>query len=388
MQAVNSDAGKRRFSIGVPVRVLIKALVLFVAFNLAFGVIDPAAVLGRISAYNALFPGRPRLPYGDHPERAYNVSVLNLDAMFASHEIAAGPKPDGEFRVLLIGDSSTWGWLLKPADTLTGQINRANLKTTDGRTVRAYNLGYPIMSLAKDVLILDRAMRAAYQPDAVVWLVTLESFPADKQLFHPLLQNNPGPTRDLIARYELKLDPNDPQFVTPSLLDRTIIGRRRDLADLARLQLYGVMWAATGIDQDYPADYEPAAIDLDPDTSFHGMKPPSFGANDLSYDALSAGIRAVGKTPLLIVNEPILRSNGRNSDVRYDFFYPRWAYDQYRTSMSMMATTQAWNYLDLWDLLPMGEFTNSAVHYTPAGAKVLADRLSEHIVQLGKIKAP
>ncbi len=369
-------------------QVLGKTLFLFLVFNLIFILADPAAGLGRVSAYNILFPGRPRLPYGDHPERAYNVSVLNLDAMFASHEIAAGPKPASEFRVLLIGDSSTWGWLLKPADTLAGQINRGRLTTADGRTVRAYNLGYPIMSLAKDVLILDRAMRAAWQPDAVVWLVTLESFPADKQLFHPLLQNNPAPTRDLIARYGLKLDPNDPQFVTPSLLDRTIIGRRRDLADLARLQLYGVMWAATGIDQDYPADYEPAAIDLDPDDAFHGHKPPTFGDADLAFDALAAGVRAAGKTPLLIVNEPILRSNGRNSDIRYDFFYPRWAYDQYRAAMSARATAQGWNYIDAWDLLPMSEFTNSAVHYTPAGAKLLADRLADAVTQLGKISTP
>ncbi len=365
-----------------------KALFLFLVFNLIFILADPAAGLGRVSAYNILFPGRSRLPYGDHPERAYNVSVLNLDAMFASHEIAAGTKPASEFRVLLIGDSSTWGWLLKPADTLAGQINRARLTTADGRTVRAYNLGYPIMSLAKDVLILDRAMRAAWQPDAVVWLVTLESFPADKQLFHPLLQNNPAPTRDLIARYGLKLDPNDPQFVTPSLLDRTIIGRRRDLADLARLQLYGVMWAATGIDQDYPADYEPAAIDLDPDDAFHGHKPPAFGDADLAFDALAAGVRAAGKTPLLIVNEPILRSNGRNSDIRYNFFYPRWAYDQYRAAMIAQATAQGWNYIDAWDLLPMSEFTNSAVHYTPAGAKLLADRLADAVTQLGKISTP
>ena len=90
--------------------------------------------------------------------------MLNLDAMFASHEIASGPKPAGEYRVLLIGDSSTWGWLLKPGETLA-QINRAHLQAADGRTVRAYNLGYPIISLTKDVLIIDRAMQ--YQPDAV-----------------------------------------------------------------------------------------------------------------------------------------------------------------------------------------------------------------------------
>ena len=368
-----------------PMRALTKGLALFILVNLLFAFTDPLPWLGRLSAYNVIFPGRERLPYGDHPERAYNISVLNLDAMFASHEIAAGPKPAGEFRVLLIGDSSTWGWLLKPGDTLASQINRAGLRTPDGRIVRAYNLGYPILSLAKDVLIIDRAM--SYQPDAVVWLVTLESFPPDKQLFHPLLQNNPGPTRRLIDLYGLKLNPNDSRFVTPSFWDRTLIGRRRDLADLLRLQVYGAMWAATGIDQDYPP-YEPAAINLDADPTFHNLRPPVLRESDLAFDALDAGIRAIGKTPYLIVNEPILISNGANSDIRYDFFYPRWAYDQYRALLAARAAAGRWHYLDLWNLIPMDQFTNSAVHYTPAGAALLADHLKDGILQLSTIGSP
>jgi hypothetical protein len=361
-------------------KVVFKALLMFALFNLLFTFVDPLPGFAGLSAYNRLFPGRPRLPYADHPELAYSVSVLNLDAMFASHEIAAGPKPPGEYRVILIGDSSTWGWLLKPQDTLAGQINRANLKTADGRSIRAYNLGYPIMSLTKDVLIIDRAMQ--YQPDAVVWLMSLESFPADKQLFHPLLQHNPGPTRRLIDLHGLKANPNDPQFFRPSFWDRTIVGRQRDIADMLRLQLYGVMWAATGIDQDYPANYEHAAIDQDADPTFHNLKPPVLNESDLAFDALAAGLRAIGHTPLLIVNEPILISNGKNSDVRYDFFFPRWAYDQYRAFMAVKAQAGGWNYLDLWNLIPMGEFTNSAVHYTPAGARLLADQVMPAILRL------
>ena len=336
--------------------------------------------MGGLSGYNRIFPGRPRLPYADHPERAYSVSVLNLDAMYSSHQIAAGPKPADEYRVILIGDSSTWGWLLKPEDTLAGQINRANLKTAGGRVIRVYNLGYPIMSLTKDVLIIDRAMQ--YQPDAIVWLMTLESFPADKRLFHPLLQRNPGPTRRLIEQYGLQVDPNDAQFFTPSFWDRTLIGRRRDIADMLRLQLYGAQWAATGIDQDYPDNYERAAIDLDADPSFHGLQPPSLREGDLAFDALTAGMRAIGQIPLLVVNEPILVSNGKNSDVRYDFFYPRWAYDQYRGMLAAKAQARGWNYLDLWNLIPMTEFTNSAVHYTPAGARLLADQVAPAIEKL------
>jgi hypothetical protein len=94
---------------------------------------------------------------------------------------------------------------------------------------------------------------------------------------------------------------------------------------------------------------------------------------DLAFDVVDAGVRAAGKTPLLIVNEPILISNGKNSNIRYNFFYPRWAYDQYRGMMSAHAQAQGWRYLDAWDLLPAGEFTNSAVHYSPTGARTLAE---------------
>jgi hypothetical protein len=366
-------------------RVLLKALLLFIALNVLMSALNPLPALGGVSIYNTLVPGRQRLPYGDNPERAYNVSVLNVDAMFATHEINAGSKPADEFRVILIGDSSTWGWLLTPQESLAAQINRMQLKTDDGRAVRAYNLGYPIMSLAKDVLIIDRAMQ--YQPDAVVWLLTLESFPASKQLFHPLLQRNPQLARQLIAKYDLALNPNDPQFVEPAWHERNFIGQRREVADWLRLQLYGVMWAATGIDQDYPA-YERAATDLAADERFGDLQPPMLREDDLALDQLRGGARAVGDVPLLMVNEPMLISSGQNSDVRYNFFYPRWAYDQYRQIMLAQTAQNRWIYLDLWDALPASEFTNSAVHYTPAGAQSLAARLAEPLLQLGRINTP
>ena len=112
-------------------------------------------------------------------------------------------KPPGEYRVFLIGDSSTWGFLLPSDQTLAADLNAAGYTLSDGRQVKVYNLGYPVMSLTKDLLILSRAMQ--YDPDLIVWPVTLESFPYDKQLFPPLLQHNPGPVRDLITRYQFKL---------------------------------------------------------------------------------------------------------------------------------------------------------------------------------------
>ncbi|MCK5430016.1 MAG: hypothetical protein KAI94_11125, partial [Anaerolineales bacterium] len=242
--------------------VIIKAIVLFLLLNLIFALIWPIPSLGRISAYDSIFPGRQRLPYGDNPEKAYNLSLFNLEAMFASHEVTDGFKPPGEYRILLIGDSSTWGFLLPPQQSLSAQLNSAGFMLPDGRQIRAYNLGYPVMSLTKDLLILSYAMH--YQPDMIVWLFTLESFPKDKQLFPPLLQHNTELVQELIKTYNLDLDPNDPNLVNHQIFDKTIIGQRRALADLLRLQLYGVLWAATGIDQDIPETYTPRMHDLPP----------------------------------------------------------------------------------------------------------------------------
>jgi hypothetical protein len=365
----------RRFIIGLLVRVLI----LFVVANVLFALVNPVPALGKMSLYNLAFPGRLRLPYGDVPARAYNLSLFDLNAMFASHEVAKA-KPADEFRVLMIGDSSTWGWFLNNEDTLTGVLNEKAMRASDGRAVRVYNLGYPIMSLMKDALILDKAMQ--YQPDMIIWPVTLESFPSSKQLTHPIVQNNASAIRRLIANYDLRADPGDGALTDPAFIERTLVGQRRALADWFRLQAYGGMWGATGIDQFIPEKYEPAQRDLEADENFHELKPPALRKDDLAFDILDAGLKMAGDVPVLVVNEPILISEGKNSDVRYNFFYPRWAYGQYREMLAAHMNERQDAYLDLWDAVPEREFTNSAVHVTPAGSAQVADRLAAEIKRM------
>lgn len=360
--------------------VVLKAAILFAALNVIFALLDPLPTLGRLSAYNLLFRGRERLPYGENPSVAYNLSLYQIDAMFASHKLA-GADHRGEFRVLLIGDSSVWGILLKPEDTLAGQINAANYHTADGRRVRAYNLGYPTMSLTKDLMLLDYAWR--YKPDMVVWLFTLESFDRDEQLDSAIAQNNASRVQHLIKTYGLSLDINDPRFVRPSFREKTIVGRRRDLADLLRLQYYGVPWALTGIDQEYRTDYVPRAIDLPADATWHGITQAAFTPDDLAFDVLDAGLRMMENTPVLLINEPIFISDGQNSDIRYNFFFPRWTYDEYRRLLAERVAHSNWPLLDLWDILPDADcYTDSAVHLTPECSAQLGQRVGAAIMQM------
>ncbi|MBG0771924.1 MAG: SGNH/GDSL hydrolase family protein [Anaerolineaceae bacterium] len=360
--------------------VLIKGLLLFIIINFAVGLIPVGNSLGKLSLYNLIWPGRVRLPFGENPTEAYNLSLYDLEAMFASHEINAGEKPADEFRIILIGDSATWGTLLEPQDTLSGLINADGLTASDGRTVRAYNLAYPSMSLAKDLMILEKAL--TYDPDLILWPVTLQSFPNQIQVETPLVANNPQRVIPLIDAFDLPLQDNLAAFTQSTYWDRTLIGRRRTIFDALQLQFYGMMWAATGIDQTYPGNYTPAQRDFEADdTAFAGWDSGTLPTDQLLTAALSAGTTLAGDVPVLIVNEPILISTGANSDVRYNFFYPRWAYDQYRELLTTLSAEAGWTYIDLWDVVPEAEFTNSAVHLTPAGSQVFYNALKPALEQ-------
>ena len=349
--------------------VLIKATLLLVLFNFAF-VLTKEIPFGSLSLYNIIFTGRERFPFGETRE-SYNLSLFDLDAMFASHILSGTEKSQTEFRVLLIGDSSVWGTLLAPEQTLAGQLNRQSISAC-GKNVRAYNLGYPTISLTKDLMILHEARQ--YQPDMIIWLTTLEAFPRNKQFESPFVANNPERFQELASIYELN-NANDPAIKPPSVWKHTFINRRRTLADIFRLQLLGVLWSSTGIDQIYQKDYERALIDLESSENFHEIPKSNSIIESLSIDVLDGGMSA-NPVPTILINEPMLISNGRNSDIRYNFFYPRWAYDLYRVQLADLAKMQGWYYLDLWNLVPSNEFTNSAIHLTPDGESLLAEKVS------------
>jgi len=353
---------------------VVKSVILFLLFNFALGWIPQGGSIGKLSLYNLVFPGRVRLPFGETPRIAYNLSLYDLEAMFASHEINAGAKPTDEFRIILVGDSATWGSLLKPEETLGGVINFDKLISCDGRLVKAYNLAYPSMSLLKDLMLIEKA--TSYDPDLIIWPVTLQAFPDKYQIETPLVANNPHIAEPLIESYDLSLSDFETDFVIPSFWDLTLIGRRRKIFDAFQLQFYGVMWAATGIDQHYPESYTPAQVDFEiDDNQFAGWPAPELPLEHLSMDIIQAGHDLAGNTPILLVNEPILISQGENHEIRYNFYYPRLTYDRYRIILEEIATQAGWNYLDLWDAVPSDQFTNSAIHLTADGTQVYYKQL-------------
>jgi hypothetical protein len=138
-----------------------------------------------------------------------------------------------------------------------------------------------------------------------------------------------------------------------------------------------MMWSITGIDQYYPDTYTPRTSDFEQDLSWEDItEPQPLTEAELAFDLLEAGHQIAGDVPLLLVNEPIFISDGQNSDLRYNLWYPRWAYDQYRDLYAFIATERGWRYLDLWDSIDATEFTDSPVHLTATGSRQLAGQVS------------
>jgi hypothetical protein len=367
-----------------PLRVVLKAILLFVALNVIYAVIDPP--VGKLSLYNQLIPGRLRFPYEQEPSYyyvGYNAPIYeDFDAMFGAHLISS-TKPRDEFRLILLGDSATWGISVQADETLSERINQLQLRTCDGRAVHAYNLGYPMPFLMRDALILDKAME--YQPDMVLWLVTLYTLEPKKAETY-FIQPHAERYRRLLSTYGL----TSPQLAEPlqkrTFWDRTLIGERRRLKKLALTQMLGLLWAGTGIDnhEGLQPMTSPPQADVSDDLDYEGWQPEESARlfDSLMFDVLLAGVKIAGEVPVVLVNEPIFIAEGRNHLIRYNAFYPRWAYDEYRQWMVERTEQESLPLLDYWNMLPPAGFSDQNFHRSSAGEEKFAKLLAPEISRL------
>lgn len=356
-----------RYSWGFGVRVVVKAAALFILMNLLWVVLNPLPMFAHASVYGWLVPYRERLPYGENTD-ANNLSTDSLEAMFATH-LLNRPKAADEYRVIVLGDSATWGILLDNPQTTTGNLNALGLLTSDNKRMMFYNVAHPIMSLTKDLLLLDIAK--GYAPDMVVWINSLESFNQAEQLDPPLVKNNAEQVRALIRTYGLASNTDDARLTTPALFDQTLVGQRRLLADWLRLQFYGLAWSATRVDQVY-GTFTPRSNDYDADTTWKGIAPTDDLPPQLAFDTIRAA-HTLLDVPIVLVNEPIYIGDGANSDLRYNVWYPRAIYDDFRALYTQQAQANDWVLLDVWNAIQSREFTDSPVHLTPTGSREFAE---------------
>jgi hypothetical protein len=364
-----------------PLRVILKAGLLLALANLAFVYFPPP--IGHISIFNRLIPGRLRFNAQVEAATAVNRDALvfeDLDAMFASHVLSAAPKRADEYRVILLGDSSIWGFNLPPAEILSEQINRLGLVACDGRKVTAYDLAYPLPSFMRDLLILDQAVK--YEPDLVVWPVTLLSF-LTRRSDLSFLRNQPDRVLEMVGSYGLRVEAA-PYLHARTFWDGSLYGQRIRIKKILIEQLYGLRWAATGMDAP-PPESAPLPEDVDPNPAYYEFASAADAAalaETLQFQALEAGYGIAGGTPILIVNEPIYAAGGANRDIRYNKYYPRWAYDDYRRRIADWMRLADRPYLDLWDAIPPGEFIGSPLHLSRGGESELAGLLAPEIYRL------
>ncbi len=352
-----------------PLRILIKALCLFAIINIVYGLIDPQGSV--VFSYNGLFPGRTRLPFGVGGD-PYTITVEGVDAIFASHLISARKNAD-EYRVVLIGDSSIWGEDLGAHEMISEQWNALNLRC-EGKTIRTYNLGYPHPSVVKDLVILDKAVE--YDPDLIIWFVTLNTLIS--QRVNQFLVANYQQALELVEAYDIPFTPGETlRQYEPDFYEKTLIGQRSNLARQIKLQMLGVIWVATG------ADNNPLTIhddlqeqEVSDNPGYRGMQPPADIKNMLLFGALTAGHGIAKPVPVLIVNEPIFITSVEHSMVRYNTFYPRWAYDQYREYVAAQAGNAGWKYLDLWNAVPPEYFSDAGFHLSAAGERLLIQQIN------------
>jgi hypothetical protein len=150
--------------------------------------------------------------------------------------------------------------------------------------------------------------------------------------------------------------------------------------------MLGMLWAATDIDNH--AGFElvtpPPAADVGSNLGYEGWQPEESSSliNSLSLDVLSAGFKIAGDVPVVLVNEPIFIAEGRNHLLRYNAFYPRWAYDAYRQFMVKWTEKEVQPFLDYWDALPPTGFSDQNFHRNSFGEERFSELLAPAIKKL------
>jgi hypothetical protein len=353
-----------------PWRLLAKGIAVFLIFEFAFYTLHPSPAW--LNVYNSPVLKRLRFPISTHAPEDNALDVENLDAMFASH-IVSEPKAENEYRVLVLGDSAVWGIDLTPEQTLPGQLDALGLKCGN-KDVRFYNLSFPRSSATKDLMILDKAMPT--QPDEIVWLITWYTLMPKTRVDHVIIAQNPDEYTKLAQSYNFL--PKDYQHADLITQDTD---RSRTSFRVLRYQLYSLINIATGLDQ-IPGPPEVLPGQLSSDTTFEGMKPPKLNIANVSLDQVKDFEQIAGKVPVIVVNQPMqVLTNVPNSDLRYNDYYPRWVYDQYRLYMNEAAAQNHWNYLDLWNIFPTGYFTDTPLHLIPKGETELAKMTAPAILK-------
>jgi hypothetical protein len=367
-------------------RVLLKALVLLIIFDVLQMALGLGNALDRWSIYRAFTPPTMRLGLA---EQIGDPAWWRLNVLLDAHEIAQPKAPD-EYRVVFLGDSSTFCLYCRAGEAIPKDVTDLGV-TIDGKRVRGYNLAYPGPDWLKDILILKHALH--YQPDAIVWLVTAKGSsnqptPAQPDA-HLFTRINADELPELQRRYGFNTWETRHYAAADAWYQSSIWlrgGRIRDwLVLLARTLRNAALYPDDDRTKQYLLPGEPVTqrpirnpAEITSDQPGYGTLP-----ND-RWDLLLVGQRMAQEAgiPLLIVNEPIYLASGLHSDVNYNSDYERAVYDRFRNAMTSFTREHRLRYLDLWNHLPPEEFSNTALHYNLPGNIHIAEEIAAELQKM------
>jgi hypothetical protein len=360
-------------------RVLIKALVLLIVFDVAQIAVDFAGTLDRALLYRSFTPPTERLGLAN---QIGDPIWWTLDPLLDAHQIALPKAPD-EFRVIFLGDSATFCLYCRSNEAIPALFTQLGA-TLDGKRVVGYNLAYPGSDWLKDILILKHALK--YQPDAIVWLVTAKGagdqpLPQEPEA-HLVTRLNAAELPAVARQYALDTWETQRYADADAWYQRSIFthgGRYRDwLILLARSSHNVVLDPKRDLSQEYLLPGEPVtAKSVQAVAEINSTLPGYDTFPNRQWELLRAGQQMADEAGvrLLVVNEPIYVANGPNTDVNYNSFYERNLYDRFRAALNDFARQHRLTYLDLWNLLPGDNFSNTSLHYNLDGNRRIAQKL-------------
>jgi hypothetical protein len=307
-----------------PFRVILKALILFVGFNLLLTLFPNPSYF----VFRQLLPKLNKFPiyavyYDSQAKHGFGArNVFDLNVLFNTHLISYEKKPANQYRIILIGDSTVRDGTLYPM---------VDQQECGGKPLHAYDLGYYGASATKDLMILQEAMK--YSPDLIVWSVTSRTLSNEPKDF--ALANSDDLT-ELINAYGLSMPPN--QSITGS---RSFFSGGDRIRLQTRLVLnYAVLFPAIRSPQRI---IQTAINDIKANNAADQETLPASGA--YLFSALTAASKITGGIPLLLINQP-----------RPSVVVTQTDYLQYRQELLSLGGKQHWIFLDLWNLVPDRDF--------------------------------
>jgi hypothetical protein len=320
-----------------PFRVIVKALILFISFNLILTSFPDLTgfVFRQFLPKLHKFPTDvvyydPRARHGFGVENVFDVNVL-----FNTHLVSYEKKPANQYRIIFIGDSTVRDGTIYPI------VNRQGC---GGKILHAYDLGYYGTSATKDLMILQKAMQ--YSPDLIVWSVTSGTLSNEPKDF---AMANSGDLVSLIHTYRMSM-PADQSYTNGISF---LSGADEILLQTRLLINYSVLFPAFGSSR---AVIETGFEDVVGNNGETQQVLPGSGV--YLFSALTAASKIAGDIPLIMINEPRPRVVVTQAD-----------YLQYRQELLSLNGGQPWFFLDLWNLVPDRDFIDK-IHRNADGEVV------------------